>query len=139
MKGKLLWSIFLALVAVFLLVFIAIFVPISVPPGLLFLVRVLSFIVPCVLFLLLGVTLIVLTVKEKAGGMPRVFLLLTGASAIAMVVSIIMHNVMGSWLDIEEPVSFIMAVFVCPIAFLVGGVGSLALAFRKPPPRRRKR
>jgi len=71
--------------------------------------------------------------------MPRAFLLLTGASAAAMVVSIIMHNVMGSWLDIEEPVTFIMAVFVCPIAFLVGGAGSIALGFKKPPPRRRKR
>lgn len=139
MKGKLLWSIFLALVAVFLVVFIAIFVPISASPDFLFLVRVLSFIVPCALLLLLGVALIVLTVRGKIGGMPRVFLLLTGASAAAMVVSIIMHNVTDSWFGIEEPVSFIMAVFVCPIAFLVGGVGSVALGFKKPPPRRRKR
>ncbi len=139
MKGKLLWSIFLALVAVFLLLFIFIFVPLSVPLDLLLLVRVLSFIVPCALLLLLGVALIVLTVKKKVGGMPRVFLLLSGASAAAMVVSIIMHNVMGSWVGVEEPVTFIMAVFVCPIAFLVGGVGSVVLGFKKSPPRRRKR
>jgi len=142
-KGKLLWSIFLALVALFLVVFIAIFVPIRVPLNFLFLMRVLSFIVPCALLLLLGVTLIVLTVKEKVGGMPRVSLLLTGASAVVMVVSIILHNVMDSWLGIEEPVSFITAVFVCPIAFLVGGVGSIVLGVReswlakKSPPRRR--
>ena len=139
MKGKLIWAIFLASVAVFLIVFIAIFVPIRVPLNFLFLVRVLSFIVPCVLLLLLGVALIVLTVKEKVAGMPGVFLLLSGASAAGMVVSIIMHNVMGSWVGVEEPLSFIMAVFVCPIAFLVGGVGSIVLAFKKPPPRRRKR
>jgi len=139
LKGKLIWAIFLASVAVFLIVFIAIFVPIRVPLNFLFLVRVLSFIVPCVLLLLLGVALIVLTVKEKVAGMPGVFLLLSGASAAGMVVSIIMHNVMGSWVGVEEPLSFIMAVYVCPIAFLVGGVGSIVLAFKKPPPRRRKR
>jgi hypothetical protein len=132
MKGKLLWSIFLALVAVFLLLFIAIFVPMNVP-------RVLSFVVPFVLLLLLGVALIVLTVNKKVKGMLRVSLLLTGASAVAMVVSIIMHNVMGSWVSVEEPVTYIMAVFVCPIAFLVGGVGSVVLGFKKPPPRRRRR
>jgi hypothetical protein len=138
-KGRLLWSVFLALVAVFLLVFIFIFVPITAPPDFLFLVRVLSFIVPCALLLLLGVALIVLTLREKLGVMPRAFLLLTGASVVALVVSIIMHNVMDSWVGIEEPVSFIMAVFVCPIAFLVGGVGSVVLGLKKPPPRRRKR
>ncbi len=139
MKGKLLWSIFLALVAVFLALFIVIFVPINVPLNFLFLVRILSFIIPCALLLLLGAALIVLTVREKVGGMPRVFLLLTGASAAAMVVSIILHNVMDSWVGIEEPVTFTMAVFVCPIAFLVGGVGSVVLGFKKSPPRRRKR
>jgi hypothetical protein len=134
-KGKLLWSIFLALVAVFLLVFIAGFIPIHAPPSSLFLVRVLSFIVPCALLLLLGVTLIVLTV-ERVGGMLRVFLLLTGASAAGMVVSIVLHNVMDM-VGIEEPLSFIMAVYVCPIAFLVGAIGSVVLGFKKSPPRRR--
>ncbi len=138
MKGKLLWSIFLASVAIFLLVFIFGFVPIRAPLESLFLVRVLSFIVPCVLLLLLGVALIVLTVREKVAGMPRVFLLLSGASAAGMVVSIIMHNVMDM-VGVEEPLSFIMAVYVCPLAFLVGGVGSVALSFKKSPPRRRKR
>jgi hypothetical protein len=138
-KGKLLWSIFLALVAVFLLLFIAIFVPIQAPPNFIFLVRLLSFIVPCALLLLLGLTLIILTMREKIGRMPRAFLLLTGASAAMMVVSIVLHNVMGSWLGVEEPVSYIVAVFVCPIAFLVGGVGSVVLGLKKSAPRRRKR
>ena len=130
-KGRLIWSIFLALVAVFLLVFIAILVPIRVPVDLLFLVRIFSFLIPCALLLLLGVALIVLTVKEKVGGMHRVLSLLAGASAAAMVVSIVLHNVLDSWVGIEEPVTFIMAVFVCPIAFLVGAVGSVALSFKK--------
>ncbi len=139
MKGKLLWSVFLALIAVFLVVFIFIFMPIRVPLNFLFLVRVLSFIVPCALLLLLGVALLVLTVRERVAGIPGVFLLLTGASAAGMIVSIIMHNITGSWLGIEEPVSFVMAVFVCPIAFLVGAVGSVVLILKKSPPHRRKR
>jgi hypothetical protein len=136
-KGKLLWSIFLALVAVFLALFIVIFIPINVPLNFFALVRIFSFIVPCALLLLLGVALIVLTEKEKVVGIPRVFLLLTGASAVGMVASIIMHNVMGSWVGVEEPVTFTMAVFVCPIAFLAGGVGSVVFGLKKSPPRRR--
>ena len=95
-------------------------------------------------FFLLGVALIFLTVKEKVGGMLNKYLLLTGASAIGIPVSIFLHNAIYGlfiqWFgaDIwdrigtgDEPVFFIIAIIVCPIGFLVGVVGSIVLGIKK--------
>jgi len=94
--------------------------------------------------LLLGVALIVLTVREKVTGLLKTFLLLTGASAAGIIVSVFLHNAIYGlfilWFGADfwkrfgsggdEPFFFIMAVFVCPIAFLVGAVGSVVLAIK---------
>ena len=81
-------------------------------------------------FFLLGVTLIVLTVKTKVGGMLKKFLLLTGASAVGLLVCVILHNVVSGLFNIEEPVFFILGLIVCPIAFLVGAIGTIVLAIK---------
>ena len=138
MKGKLIWSIFWASVAVFLLTFSGVFVPGQILPV------PLSLFVSWAILLLLGVTLIVLTVREKVGGMLKKFFLLTGASAVGLPVFAVLHNAVyalfiyffgeGFWSGIggDEPVLFMMAVFVCPIAFLVGAIGSIVLFAKKP-------
>jgi divalent metal cation (Fe/Co/Zn/Cd) transporter len=136
MKGKLIRSIFWALVAVFILVVGVIFVPALnelsarvAPFGLIFL---------GVLFFLLGVTLIVLTVKHKVQGKLKRFLLLTGSSAAGLPVFAILSNVVyalviyffgeNAWGSVgDEPFFFILATIVCPIAFLVGAVGTIVL------------
>jgi len=72
------------------------------------------------------------------------FLALTGASAVGFFASVILHNIVyglfirlfGSdfWDRIgvgDEPFFFIMAVFVCPIGFLVGAAGSIVLFIRE--------
>ena len=59
------------------------------------------------------------------------FLLIMGISAGAFVVSVIAHNAIGAWFGIEEPVFFIIAVILCPLAFLVGAVGSIVFAVKK--------
>lgn len=95
-------------------------------------------------FVLLGVALIFITVKEKARGKLRKFLILTGAAAIGIPVSIILHNaVYGIFIHwfgadfwdrigvADEPFFFIMAIFVCPAAFLVGAIGSIVLTARR--------
>jgi len=67
-------------------------------------------------FLALGVALILLTVKEKVAGMLKKFLI--GA---------------GFWDRIglgDEPFFFFMAIIVCPLAFLVGAIGSIMLVVR---------
>ena len=96
------------------------------------------------LLLSLGTTFLVLTIKGKTKGISRKFQLLTGASAIGIPVSIFLHNAIygmfiyffgaGFWDRTgigDEPVFFIMAIFVCPIGFLVGTVGSIVLAIKR--------
>lgn len=94
-------------------------------------------------FIALGVALIVLTVKEKVAGALQKFLILTGASVIGIPVSVILHNAIyglfiawfgaGFWDRIglgEEPFFFFMAIVVCPLAFLVGAIGTIVLVVR---------
>ena len=93
------------------------------------------------LLLSLGITFLVLTIKGKTKGISRKFQLLTGASAIGIPVSILLHNLVYGlfihffgaefWNGGDEPVFFIMATLVCPVAFLVGAVGSIVLAIRR--------
>jgi len=92
-------------------------------------------------FLLLGAALIVFTIREKVQGMLKKFLILTGASSAGVVISVLLHNAVYGlfiyffgadfWNGGDEPVFFVMAVFICPIGFLVGAVGSIVLALKR--------
>ncbi len=130
MNGKLIWSIFWALVGVFVIVVSMIFIPPAVrlwmPLG--FLPAIL--LSAMVVFVLLGAALLFLTVKTKVGGILKKFLLLTGASAVGLPVFVLLHNVVSGLFNIDEPVFFIMAIIVCPIGFLVGAVGTIVLAMK---------
>ena len=137
MNGKLSWSIFWALVGIFVVI-ASVF---SIPTLQELLMGFLFLIISGAVFFLLGVALIFLTVKEKVGGMLKKFLLLTGASAAGFPLFILLHNAIYAlfiyffgaefWSGGDEPVFFIMAIFVCPIGFLVGAVGSIVLAIKK--------
>ena len=128
MKGKLLWPVFWALVGVFVIVISMFFIipamRLLIPFGVLLAI----FLPVIIVFFLLGVALLFLTIKKKVGGILKKFLILTGASAMGLPVFALLHNVVSGLFNIEEPVFFAMAVFVCPIAFLVGVVGSIILA-----------
>ena len=140
MNGKLSWSIFWALVGVFVVIasvfFIAAFIPAFRGPTFPWFITISG-----AVFFLLGGALIFFTVKEKVGGMPKKFLLLTGASAVGFLVFVFLHNAIYAlfihffgaefWNGGDEPVFFIMAIFVCPLGFLVGAVGSIILAIKK--------
>jgi hypothetical protein len=134
MKVKLIWSIFWALVVVFVIVVSMIFIP----PlnGLLYgeenptLMGNVFFVSAGVVLIGLSVTLIVLTVKTKVGERLKKFLLLTEASFVGLLVFAILHNVVSALFNIEEPVFFIIAIIVCPIGFLVGAVGTIVLAIK---------
>ena len=137
MNGKLSWSIFWALVGVFVVIACVFFIPAvgELLMGFLFLI------ISGAVFLLLGVALIFFTVKEKVGGMLKKFLILTGASSAGFFVSILLHNAFYGlliywfgadfWNGGDEPFFFIMAIFVCPLGFLVGAVGSIVLAIKR--------
>lgn len=96
------------------------------------------------LFFALGLTLLILTARAKLDKIFKSFLLLTGSSAVGIFVSILLHGaiyglfilILGEdfWDRIgipDEPFFFIMALFVCPIAYLVGTVGSIVLIIRR--------
>ncbi|HEY77535.1 MAG TPA: hypothetical protein G4O09_00280 [Dehalococcoidia bacterium] len=95
-------------------------------------------------FLLLGALLMYFTLKGEMRGLLKKFLLLTGASAVGIPVGVVLHNLVyglfihlfgeHSWDRIgmsDEPVFFILAVVVCPIAFLVGTIGSIVLLVKR--------
>ncbi len=136
MEGKLVRSIFWALVGIFVVI-VGVF---AVPAARELLMGFLFIIISGVVFGLLGGALIFLTLKEKVGGKFKKFLLLTGASAVGILVSIFLHNAIYGLIfvrmldrpDLDEPFFFIMAIVVCPLGFLVGVVGSIVLAVKQP-------
>jgi hypothetical protein len=87
------------------------------------------------LFLFLGIILIFLARKEK--GKLRLFLILTGASAISPLPFSILHNLFYALAIVLEDVkllfeildgaSFIIALLIAPITFIVGVIGSIVL------------
>ncbi len=130
MNGKLSWAVFWALVGIF--VVIASGFSVAAVGEFFRGFRFLLFItISGATFFLLGVALIFFTVKEKVGGMPKKFLLLTGASAVGFLLFILLHNAIYGLFGVEEAVFFIIAVFLAPAAFLVGVVGSIVLAVRR--------
>jgi hypothetical protein len=144
-NGKLSWSIFWALIGFTIVIGGFLFIPIPALGAF----RMSSFLFPSMvsagaIFLLLGVTLIVLTVREKVGGMLRKFFLLTGASAPGIIVSILLHSAVYAlfiyffgedfWTRVgleDEPFFFMMAIFVCPLGFLVGAIGSIVIRVKE--------
>lgn len=95
--------------------------------------------------LVLGITLIILTLKSGIGGKLKKFLILTGASVAGFFVSVLLHNfIYGLFIHFfgpdfwnrigtggDEPVFFILAIVVCPIGFLIGAIGSAVLFTKK--------
>ena len=133
---KSVWVIFWILFAVFIIAALTMFVPAigRLPSGF-------NVFAAWPVLAALGVTLIVLTVKTKVAGILKKFLLLTGASVVGLPVFAVLHNVVYGLFAIwfggdfwgaggDEPVFFILAIIVCPIAFLVGVVGTIVLAFK---------
>jgi hypothetical protein len=127
-KGKLIWSIFWAMVGVFV-----------IAVGMMFILSIVGAEVRFSIFASwpvltgLGVTLLVLTVKTKVGGMLKKFLLLTGASVVGLPVFGLLHNVVSALFNTEEAVFFTIATIVCPLGFLVGVIGTIVLNIKTKP------
>lgn len=97
---------------------------------------------------LLGMALIWLTLKARVAGALKKFLILTGAPAVGFPVSVLLHNafyglgimaehitVLRYLMEVLHIAFFILAIFVCPLGFLVGAVGSVVILIQ----RRKKR
>jgi hypothetical protein len=95
-------------------------------------------------FLILGIVLIVFTIKARVKGKLKVFLILVGSSAGMVLVSVLLHNffyalaivseniVWLSWsFEFLHGMFFIIGLLVCPIVFIVGVVGSIVLFIKE--------
>ncbi len=59
------------------------------------------------------------------------FLVVTAFSPLLFVAGVVLHNVIYGLTHVEEPVFFLIAVVVAPVAFAVGIVGSLVMLIRR--------
>jgi len=82
-------------------------------------------------FFILGIALIIVTIKQKVKGKLKFFLILTGTSVVAFILSVLLHNFSYGIFLKEDAVFFIIAVFVCPVLFLVGTVGSVVMLVKE--------
>ncbi len=91
------------------------------------------------MFTLAGLGLVVMVYQAKLGGKLKIFLLLAGFAAAGFLVGVVLHNlfyalasmttsaILSGLLGFLEGTFFILAVLVCPLALLVGIVGTLVL------------
>ena len=94
-----------------------------------------------VLLLVFGIVLILATIKRKVTGKLKMFQLLAGASVLGILVFAVLHNVAyrlgrmwfgeSAFGNGDEPVFFSLAVIVCPLGLLVGGIGSIILIWQR--------
>jgi hypothetical protein len=89
----------------------------------------------------LGISLLIFTLKSELRKKHKIFLLLASSALIGMPVFAILHNAVyalaihffgeGVWGNDDEPVFFILAAIVCPIAYLAGFIGSITCFLRR--------
>ena len=102
------------------------------------------FLIPLAVFSLLGLALLVLTLKEKTTGKLKKFLVLTGASSTGFFVFVFLHNafyalgivtshitVLNYLMEALHVAFFFIAIFICPLGFLVGTAGSIVMFIKK--------
>ena len=140
MKKSLIPVIFWALIGVFLFMVGQFFIP---PVRELFSGSFL-FLAPFIIFSLLGLALTFLTVREKIEGKLKKFLILVGVSSAGFFISVFLHNafyalgiiasqiiVLRYLMEALNVAFFIIAIFLCPLSFLVGVVGSIVLFIKR--------
>ena len=92
---------------------------------------------------LLGLALLILAVRWRQVGLLRTFWILVGASTAGFGAGSVLHNafyalgtVTGDWPILHaamhglEVAFFVLAVLICPIAFLVGTIGAVVVIVR---------
>jgi len=138
-KENALAIIFYLLAAVFVLAISIIFIPIF--RGL---VSGIFMIISGIILVMLGSILIGLTLVQKVEGKLKKLLILTGASAAGFFVFVLLHNIFYALEQVTshtiilnylmkafEVVFFLIAIFACPIGFLIGVVGTIVMFNKK--------
>ncbi len=140
MNYKLRWSLFWSLTGIFIVAIILLLNPatgnaLRTEPVLLAL---------GISLLVLGGAIVYFTIKEKLPGLPMVFMLLTGASAAGITVSVFLHNAIYRlfinwfgpefWTGIglpDEPIFFFLGLIFFPVTLLAGIIGTIVLVIKK--------
>ena len=130
---------FYLLVAVFILAVSIIFIPAfrGIVSGT-------FMIISSAILLLFSSVLIGLTLVQKVEGKLKKFLMLTGASAAGFFVFVLLHNIFYGLEQITgyitilsylmkafEVIFFLIAIFACPIGFLIGVIGTIVMFNKK--------
>ena len=138
-KENTLTIIFYLLVAVFVLAISIIFIPAfrGIVSGT-------FMIISGVILVTLGSVLIGLTLVQKVEGKHKKYLILTGASAAGFFVFALLHNIFYALEQVTghvtilsylmktlEVIFFLIAIFACPIGFLVGAIGIIVMFNKK--------
>lgn len=97
-----------------------------------------------VILVILGSVLIGLTLVQKVEGKLKKFLMLTGASAAGFFIFALLHNIFYGLEQITshiailsylmkafEVIFFLIAIFACPIGFLIGAIGTIVMFDKK--------
>ena len=140
MRKSLILIIFWALIGTFLFIVSQFFIPIVRE-----LVRgPIIFLLPFFLFFLLGIILIFLALKQKVEKSLKRFLILIGGSATGFFLFVLLHNlfygleiitsqisILSLIMEILHTVSFIIAIFVCPLGFVIGAIGTIVVFIKK--------
>ena len=138
-KENTLTIIFYLLVAVFVLAISIIFIP-----AFRGFVSGTFMIISGVILVTLGSVLIGLTLVQKVEGKHKKYLILTGASAAGFFVFALLHNIFYALEQVTghitilsylmkafEVIFFLIAIFACPIGFLVGAIGTIVMFYKK--------
>ncbi len=138
-KENTLTIIFYLLVAVFVLAISIIFIPVF--RGF---ISGTFMIISGVILVILGSVLIGLTLVQKVEGKFKKFLILTGASAAGFFIFVLLHNIFYALEQITshivilsylmkafEVIFFLIAIFACPIGFLIGVIGTIVMFKKK--------
>jgi len=130
---------FYLLVAVFILAVSIIFIPAfrGIVSGT-------FMIISSAILLLFSSVLIGLTLVQKVEGKLKKFLMLTGASAAGFFVFVLLHNIFYGLEQITshiiilnylmkalEVIFFLIAIFACPIGFVIGVIGTIVMFNKK--------
>ncbi len=99
---------------------------------------------PFAVFFLLGAVLLFLVIRGSVKGILKKFLILTGASAAGFFVCVVLHNafyalgtvtndiiVLNYLIEALSVIFFLIAIFACPVGFLIGAVGSIVMLIKK--------
>ena len=97
-----------------------------------------------VILVILGSILIGLTLVQKVEGKLKKLLILAGASAVGFFIFILLHNIFYALAQVTSHISilnylmkafevifFLIAIFACPIGFVIGVIGTIVMFKKK--------